>query len=440
MSKALIPLPSGFRWRELWDFRDMNGGLVPSSVSSGHKLTATGATKVTTADGVHFLAGVATSNIEFADPYDAVNDWWVSFRSKLGQAFSSAESTDMYLLGKYDDGTNYLVIYLRASDGALVFDHTEGGGQEIVVSAETSWAAGQWYHVLCSISTTNGKRLIIDAGTPVAEAGDQTAISLTASITIGARDNGTSTEGVSATIADVVMGNDALTGTEETDLSNGVKPVDAVNSFSLDEGRGTVANDKGTGADNGTLDSSCTWGFGGPQQVCAGMDGINDRLLSDSGVDISGPLTAVWVGKEKDTYEGNNGPYKFYIAVDGDDNISLIHQAGINGHRFRCEGGGVAVFASYSTLNVIDEYVIFIGTLTLAGVVELFRNGVSVATSAGAGQISPAAATFSLSLPAANQDISKPILAGLIDGVLSAQQVLNLTRYINQKKRLGLTI
>lgn len=439
-------LPTGKSWRELWLAQNISGTNWPSSVPGGQPLVLTNAAaKRTTADGVHFIAGVATSNVKFADPYDAVNDWWVSFRFKLDQDFSSASSTDQYLVAKYVDGTNYLNIFLRASDGALVMDHTEAGGQEIIVSAETSWTAGTWYHVLCSISTTNGKRLVIDGGTAVTEAADQTAISLIADFTIGARDDGTSTEGFAGVISDVVMGNDALTTTagsgEEARLAEGIPPSDAVNLFTLDEGRGTTANDRGSGADNGTLDSSCTWAYSGTKQAVMSIDGINDYAVSSAGVRISGDTTLVWIGKMKSTY--TQTPLHRLIQIYIDGNNSLQFYGGDTGLiTFRAEGSNTAKALTHTITHSIDDYIILMGTLTFGGVAGFIVNGVSVDTDTAVGRVSGDNATAYIG--AANvpdtYDVSKTILAGLIESALSVQEAINLSRYFNNWLGLGRTI
>jgi len=235
-------LPAGKSWRELWLAQNIEGTHWPSSVPGGQPITLTNAAaKRTTADGVHFIAGVDTSNVKFADPYDAVNDIYASIFFTPDQTFSSASSTDMYLVSKFVDATNYWFIFLRASDGKLVMDHREGNGAETIVSAETSWAAGTKFHVLGSCNTGEGQRLIIDGGTAVTEVGNTTAISLIADVTIGARDDGTSTEGFEGVIhGQVVMGGGAdveLTTTadtgEEALSAKGIPPASAkaVNVF-----------------------------------------------------------------------------------------------------------------------------------------------------------------------------------------------------------------
>lgn len=224
-----------------------------------------------------FEPAVDTSNIDLGAIHAAENIWMISLWFKPDALFDSSASTDQYLFGQYVDATNYLVIYLRASDGKLVFDHTEAGGQEIVVSSETSWKP-EWQHVICSLHNVNGKRMIVNGGTAVTEAGDTTAISLIANQILGARDNGTSTEGFDGAIKNVAMSITVLSAGDESGLLVGIVPVDATEYYPLNEGTGTIALDYGSGGNNGTIDSANTWEGTGAQasiilsQIPAGYD------------------------------------------------------------------------------------------------------------------------------------------------------------------------
>jgi len=433
-------LPAGYRFRELWLPEQMEGDtLVPSAVKGGHILTNTGAKRGTTTDGVHFVAGVATSNMKFADPYDAVNDWWCSLRFKLDQTFSSGD-TDQYLVGKYVDATNYLIVWLDGADGKLKIEHREGNGAETIISAETSWTAGTWYHALASCNTTNGQRLRIDGGTAVAEAGNQTAISLIADICIGARDDGTSTEGTAGVIADVVMGNDSLSSAEEVDLSKGIPPSDAVNFWPLDEGRGVTAYDRGSGADNGTIDSSPTWAWGTVKLSALSLDSINDYAASAAAVDVSGDLTLVWVVKMKSTYDALVGEHFFCrIYINSTNHISLRY--GSNEILFACVAAGTSVHSAITARPSINDYWIMIGTIT-GGTVNVFVNGVVRDTQTGLPAITGLLGTMYLgsNQTPGNYEISKPLLIGIIDGALDAKEAKYTSRAINDMLGLGLNI
>jgi len=199
---------------------------------------------------LQFIPASATSNIDLGAIHAAENIWGIGLWFKPNSLFSSASSTDQYLFGQYVDATNYMV--------------TEGGSQEIVVSAETSWTPERHF-VICSAHNVNGKRMIVDGGTAVTEAGDTTAISLIANQVIGCRDNGTSTEGFDGSIDNVAMVIDALTVGEEADLLNGIVPVDATDYWRLNEGTGTSAYSREGTKTVGTIDTACTWGGTGAQ-------------------------------------------------------------------------------------------------------------------------------------------------------------------------------
>jgi len=441
-------LPYGKKWRELWLPKNINGTSLPSSVAGGHALTLTGAAKRTTCDGVHFVAGVATSNVKFADPYDAVADWWCSFRFKLDAAFSSACATDQFLIGKYVGATDYLVVRLNATDGKLYFEHAEGGAPEDVVSAETSWLANTWYHVLVSTNNTNTKRrLRIDGGTVVEETDIATAISLVANICIGARDDGVSTEGFAGVITDVIMGTATLSASEELVYYNGAIPVpgDVVNCFPMDEGRGTTAYDSGSGLDNGTLDSSCTWSYNETKIPTLGFDGINDTAITGATGDISGPITLVWAGKLGANYTPAAGGGSASVLMMGridDNNMVFLQSLGGTALRgaFVIDTGSDGI--SETDANEVGALSIVMITLTGPGVLSFYRDGVlQGATSAGGG-LAVGGATWSLGhYPTVGQyDSSAPAIVGVIEAALTAQEVRGLSRFINEQMGLGLTI
>ena len=437
--KSIRNLPYGGRWRELWRAKHINSTNLPSSIAGGAPMTlSNGACLGSTADGIHFMAGVATSNVKFADPYDAAGDWACSFRFKPDTDFSSASATDQYLLGKYVDATNYLVIYLRASDGKICFDHTEGGATEDVVTAETSWTAGTWYHILVSKSNTNTKqRIRINGGTAVEEA-NGTAISLVADICIGARDDGVSTEGFAGVITDVSMFNDTLSDAEEIALSRGDPPIDAINRFTFDEGRGTTATDRGSGADNGTLDSSCSWAFGGCKRPVLSLDGIDAKAVGTDTSDIRGALTFVWVGRIK---AFNLTNLEIYLSAYGDSS-NRIHLYQDNGAIiFAHVGGATVTTRSYSASLAIDDYVILIGVVGVSSL-YLYENGVVKGSNTSTpGDIETDVAYYEIgALGGGNRGYGQALLAGIVDGELSASNARELSKWLNEQLDLGLSI
>ncbi len=212
---------------------------------------------------LHFT-GSATSNVNCGAIHDATDKLWISFWFRLDTAIpSGGDGTTYHIFGKYDNGTNYWVGQLSSGDGKFYLLHTEGAGVDMVVSAETAWDVG-WHHIVCSCSTVAGQRLIVDGGAAVADAGNQTAISLTAVIVLGNRTDG-GTSGLIGEMKEVVIGTDDLSGAEEAALLQGIVPVDATQYYPLNEGTGAVAFDYGSGGNNGTIDTAKTWEGTGAQ-------------------------------------------------------------------------------------------------------------------------------------------------------------------------------
>jgi len=439
-------LPTGFSWRELWESRNISGVNWRSSVPGGQLLTMTAcvasAERRSTSAGIQFVAGVTTSNVEFSDPYDAVNDWWCSLRFKLDSDFSSVCATNQFLFGKYDDVNNYITVNLRAADGKLVLTHDEGAGPISVVSAEVSWTAGVWYNVIVWISNTDTEHgILINDGVEVITA-DGTAISLIADMCIGAADKGVSVDGFVGVIQDVYMKDDVLTDAEKTDLFNGIPPADTINAFKFNEGAGNVANNDGSGgiADNGILDISCTWAWDGVQQPVASFAGINQYAVSAAAVDISGNLSYVHIFKVKSTYDTLSGYHQLFMyRIDVNDYIDIISEANQARVLVRASGGGTSGTVYNTILPTIDDYIIYIGTLT-GGVLSLYINGVLIDTASGIGAVSPAAATLIISKDggaAQYYDTSEIIIHGLIEGALNLEQVRAVTKNINDRLGLG---
>lgn len=436
-------LPEGYSWRELW-FPELinNHASLPKSADIGHAVTLTGARKGSTARGVHGISGVVTSNINLGAIHDAENKLWFGFRFKLDQAFAAGAAADQYLFGKYDDATNYLFCWLESTDGKLYMAHREGDGAETIFSAETSWSANTWYHAIVSCSNTAGQRLIVNGGTPVTAPANTTAISLTADLCLLARDDGTSTEGLLGTMADVAIGNGDLTTTEEADLYKGIPPAAATNFYPLDEGRGVTAVDRGSGANNGTLDTSCTWEFGPQKLPALSSDGINDHSDSAAGVDISGAISLALAIKAKSTYNALAASHEMFRARVDDNNLIKIHYYQTDDTiRVLATGAGTPGDVDYSTKPTIDDYLVIVATLS-AGTLRLYVNGAYIGQATGVGNISGAAAIVNIAATntPSEYDVSKTLLAGLASGALPGEEARELSRRIDQRLSLGVVI
>jgi len=435
--------PFPVTYRELWLPRAINGNAsLPSSRYNGHGLTLTGARLGSTCGGVHF-DGSATSNINCGAIHNAATKLWISLRFKFDQDYA-AGSGYQYLWGKWISSNDH--IYLRFSDanGQLYFTHVVGGATVFNLVAQdgganiTSWEAGRWYHLLASMSddgaTQVNARLIIDNGTVVTGAdAARNPIPNGGDFIIGDYDDPGGGAGFKGTIADVVVGTDDLTTTEEAELYKGIPPADAVNIYLLDEGRGTTAYDRGTGGNNGTLDSSATWKFGQVEQPVLSLDGINDHAQSSSGVDISGDLTLVWVGKMKSTYNSlAANHYLAHLLADVDNELRIYYDSVADALRFHAEGAGTAQTVDYSTKPNIDDYLVLVLSLTGADALSAYVNGSLVGSASGVGGVIGSAATAYLGCESTPSlyDISKPLFVALIDGTFSEKQSLIYSRWL----------
>jgi len=211
-----------------------------------------------TGDVLHF-DGTATSNINCGAIHNASAKLWISFWFRLDNDFNDASPGIMYLFGKYiAPGDDQMVLYLNNSSGQLMFEKYVAGPRVFrIVSTETSWNASQWYHVLASISNVNGARLRIDNGTVRTNA-DVTAAPNGGDLVFGARNDGSSS-GLEGNLFNAIVGTDDLTTDEEAALYAGTAPADAVNYWYIDEGTDTDIVDYGTGGNDGTADTACTW-------------------------------------------------------------------------------------------------------------------------------------------------------------------------------------
>ena len=442
MTIDITRAPFPVTYRELWLPPSINGNTtLPTSVEGGHGLALTGARKGTTADGVHFT-GAADSNINCGAIHNAAVKLWISLRFKLDQDFSSASGANLRLSGKFVGGADYIRVYLDAANGALVLASIVGGVWHFLITVTTSWNAGQWYNVIASMSNVAGMRLRIDGGVAVVNPAYVDAVPNGGDFVIGDGDDPGAGTGFQGVIADFVTGTDDLTEAEEIDLSNGIPPADAVNSWLLDEGRGVTAYDRGSGGNNGTLDTTATWKFGQVRQPVLSLDGINDRGVSSAGIDISGDSTFIWAGKIKSTYGSTSSHYLARLFISNEDQLILYHDLVVDGIIWWVEGANAVSQVIYGTLPAIDDYLVFVGVSAPNGVAKLFVNGSLVGISAGAGAMSTAAAIAYIgrSVGVDFYDVSKPLLVALIDGAFTQKQALAYSRWLKNVFNLPISI
>ncbi len=439
-------LPTGFQYRELWQAKNINGLLLPTSAPNGQLVTLTGASKQTTCDGVHFT-GAATSNINCGAIHNASAKLWVSFRFKFDQTFDSSLAVSQDIFGKwvdadnrisvyFDDNTGYMRWYMKMDPGAAVrFD---------LLSATSSWTAGVWYHVLASYSDTGPtQRLLID--NVLEDSDTQAAVNGPngGNFTIGDRDDPGLGVGFEGVITDFFCGTDDLSAAEETDLYNGIPPADVVNEYLLDEGRGTTANDRGSGGNNGTLDTSCTWAWGLVREPVLSLDSLNDRGQSAAGVDISGALTLATIVKAKSTYNGLAADrYLVHAFIDASNELRIYFDNGGDVLRFHAEGGATSQVVDYATKPSIDDYLILLLTLDSSNVLRGYVNGSLVDSTTGVGVVSAAAATLYIGAEQTpgSYGISKPLITALIDGAMDAKAAKDYSRSLKDFYNLPITI
>ena len=205
---------------------------------------------------LHFFKD-ANSSVDCGGIHDNAVKLWLSFWFKLDSFYSSAATVDQYIIAKVVGGDLW-ESGLDQSNGRFRYRKFTGGGEDFtIVSAETSWVADVWNHVLMSISDVAGARFIINGGTAVTNA-DVSAAPGVGNLVLGDRAVGT-TLGLVGELRDVVVGTDDLSTTEEMELFYGIIPADATDFWRLNEGYGTSVASLGSDATVGTVDSACTW-------------------------------------------------------------------------------------------------------------------------------------------------------------------------------------
>ena len=215
---------------------------------------------------LHFTGSV-TSNVNCGAIHNASAKLWVSFWFKLDTAFSSSSTATQFLFGKYITNADYLQCFLFDGDGTMRFKKKDGDAEVFnLTSAETSWSADAWYHVIVSISDIAKARMVVMGGTAVTSA-DGSAAPNGGDLCLGDYDDPGAGTGLIGEVRDGSVGTDDLTVAEERDLSKGIIPDDADEFYRLNEGHGVVANDLRGAVADGAIDTACTWETGLRQYV-----------------------------------------------------------------------------------------------------------------------------------------------------------------------------
>jgi len=434
-------LPKGHNFRELWLPEQINSTTLPSTVSGGHPLALTGAQKRTTCDGVRFNGSVS-SNINCGAVHNAAAKLWISLRFKLDVTHTAASADYQWLFGKFLNGTDYLDAYIRGSEGKLHFRLAISGSLFDIaandgVSDITTWVGDQWYHVICSISDTAGiGRLRVDGGNIVLT-GDVNAGPNGGDMVIGDIDDPGTGNGLVGIISDVFIGTDDLSTTEEVNLYKGAPPSDTVNEYLLDEGQGVTAYDRGSGGDNGTLDTDASWAWGQVQHPVISFDGINDNGNCD--IDISGAFTVLMVTKLVNM-SSSAARMLARLRVDDTSMISLQLTSDTIAWRVTTPAGDSGGLASTIPL-VIGEYRILMGVVD-GDWTGFYANGLLSGSFTGIGSFLPSAATMYLAQEwnGAYRDNCKSLMVALINGAFSEKQIWAYSRYLKNVFNLPITI
>lgn len=434
-------LPPGFRYRELWLPELINNhATLPSLVSRGHRLTNTGARKGTTCDGLYFPSYAAADQVSLGVIHNAQAKFWVSFRWKPMGVISGA-TTGGYFWGKYLNGTNYIFLCMRNTDGKLAFIKMTGGATTTDLRiSPPPWSPNQWYHIIVSVSDVEGTKFIVTGVDSKAEVTDLSALPNGGAMYINDYDG--SSDPVAGTITDVFMGTDDLTSAERTDLSKGIPPADAVHAYLCDEGRGATLNDR-SGGNNGTLAGATTWAWGRVKQPVLSFDGINDYGASFALADISGSFTMAWAGKVKSSYSSlsvvGTSLYQFYISAS--NRVALVYLATINELAFSIVVGGVEANIGYAPSLAIDDYLILIATFT-PDTITLYAQGYLVDSGVGLGALPSGGAEVHVGMIAGPvyPDVSRPLFISQIEGVFTARQALAYTKSLVKRYDLPIAV
>lgn len=441
---ALPKTPFPVTFRELWLPPAINGLLLPSSVEGGHPLTLTGARLGSTADGVHF-DGSVTSNINYGAIHDNAATFWLKFRFKFDQTYV-AGSGDQYIWGKFLDATHFVWLVFKTADGKLYFEGDDALGNNFSIAAQdgaadiTTWEAGRWYTVLASISAANDVRFIIDNGTVVTVV-TPIAFPNGGDFIIGDYNDPGAGTGFEGIIADFVGSTIDNTVAEETDLYKGIPPADAVNFWPLREGRGITAYDRGTGGNNGTLDTSCKWKFGQVEQPVLDVDGINDQALSPLATILTGDITYVLCLKWFQAPVGRRGFGE--LSVDATNRLTVSYTATIA--RVNCVWGGANVILNVNLPLVIGDYCILVLSVVKGGLIKEYVNGAHAGTADISGLPGDIAGLGRMRLGYDAFDhikycVMSVLFAALIDGAFTAKQARAFSRWLKDIYNLPILV
>ncbi len=289
------------------------GNVIVADVAADDFLLSDG---ITRPNNVFLLAqeeaphfdGTVNSHMTAGAIHNAAAKFWMSFWFKFDSLFDTDTAAGQDVFGKRLAGDDTIRLQFSSNGAIFLIKITPGGGTVIsITSTEVSWPAGEWHHVIFSISSSAGARLIIDNGTAVTDA-DTSALPNGGTFTLGQRLVSLTT-GFVGIIANVSTGTDDLTTSEEEGLFNGVIPADATEIWLMDEGTGTnVANTGTSGSGNdGTLGAAVTW----ENHIRINNSGIQNGTIASFPDYVGNPPS---LGREST---------RIYVLRDDDDTVTL---------------------------------------------------------------------------------------------------------------------
>ncbi len=443
-------LPPGYRFRELW----LPQNIIPNSsllrsVRGGHDLALTGALLGSTVNGLEMRGAERITITDHADIHITDDLTVVLPAFVLTGTFPDDYAANMGLMN-LNNGA--VIARLNQATGALdiIFNNVDGGADETVSTTKVSWAADTLWQVAFTFAN-NGTgvisiRLYING---VAEnTNDQVdgPIVVPAGNTVLGEDLTTFFTGKFQRMF-LVYDTAILTEAQLLEVYKGIPYATNLQAYiPLDHpGRALTMPDRSVGGNcNGTISGTAIgeeiWDFGQVKQAVINFDGINDHAQSPAGVDISGDLTLFWVGKMRSTYDGLTGSTRLihFYATAGNNTIGIDMNFPTNSTRFgvgTLVGGFAPIF--YTPRPAIGDYQILLLTLDAVSIAA-YVNGILAATDAAPGIMPFVSATGYLSkwADATGYDVSKVLLAGLIEGALSHKDAIAFSRRVKNMYNL----
>jgi len=259
-----------------------------------------------TGDVLHF-DGTVNSLINCGAIYNGQAKWWISFWLKPDSDLGLGAPIS-WIFGK-DNAPQVLYIYY--ANGDIVARHVTALAVDLYLVYAIDLTAGNWYHVLLSVSDVAGHRFIINNGTA------ETNVNLEAmpggdDIVIG-NDDDPGGVGFIGQIQNVIMGIGDLSVAEEAALYAGIAPTGAnapTDYWYIDEGTGTAITSYGSQANPGTADAvgtdweTATFTAGSTGRLCDFYIEVDDGVLDPDrwGANLKG--TSV---------DDNNNDWEFFL-------------------------------------------------------------------------------------------------------------------------------